>query len=239
MNSGILVAASNSALGTGPVTVATNGNGGLALDTGVTLTNPMTYTSGNLVGDGTFNPSNLATISIGSGNAVAGGLPFGHNSVVAGTLSFGGSLAFNSGGEYYWTIQDNGRIDGVSHIDVAGNLQVNSIPTAPFTIFVQSYDSSGNSGGMASNLSLSTPTSWAILTAGSISGFSASDFTIVSTSFEGGGFSSSHFSLTQSGNQLMLNFTPVPEPSTWALLGSGIAAVALVGLRRRRIPAGA
>jgi hypothetical protein len=91
---------------------------------------------------------------------------------------------------------------------------------------------------MASNLSLSTPTSWAILTAGTITGFSASDFTIVSTSFEGGGFSSSHFTLTQSGNQLMLNFTPVPEPSTWALLGIGVGAVALAGLRRRRVPAG-
>ncbi|HEY5080076.1 MAG TPA: PEP-CTERM sorting domain-containing protein [Opitutaceae bacterium] len=35
-----------------------------------------------------------------------------------------------------------------------------------------------------------------------------------------------------------MNFTPVPEPSTWALLGSGLAAVALFGLRRRRSPAG-
>jgi hypothetical protein len=236
--SGVLVAGNNNALGTGTVTVNTNGFGALALDTGVTLTNPMTYTAGNLVGDGTFNPSNFSTIPIpiGTGDAVAGGLPFNNNGIVAGTLTFGANLAFNNGGEYYWILQDNGRSDGVSHIDVTGNLVVNAT-AGGFTIKVASYNSSGIAGGLASNFSIYSPMSWAIVTTttGSIMNFSAADFTIDSSAFEGGGIPSSNFSLTQSGNQLMLNFTPVPEPSTWALLAIGVTGVSLAGLRRRRL----
>jgi autotransporter-associated beta strand protein len=233
---GVLVAANNNALGTGTVTVATNVHGALALDTGVTLTNPMTYTSGNLIGDGTFAPSNLSTITIGSGDGVAGGLPFASNGIVAGTLTFGGNLAFNNGGIYLWTLQDNGRVDGVSHIDVTGNLVVNAT-AGGFTLKVQSYDASGNAGGMASNFSIYAPYTWTILTTtGTISNFLQSDFTIDSSNFEGGGISASHFLLTENGanNQLMLSFTPVPEPSTWALLGIGAVGVAFAGVRRRR-----
>jgi PEP-CTERM motif len=234
INGGVLVAANNNALGTGPVTVATNGHGALALDSGVTLTNSMTYTSGNLAGDGTFAPSNLSTITIGTGDAVAAGLPFVAGNLVAGTLTFGGNLAFNNGGTDLWTIQDNGRTDGVSHIDVTGNLVINA-SAGGFTVTVQSYDSSGTVGGMASNFSIYSPFSWAIVTTtGSIMNFNASDFTIVSSTFEGGIIPNTNFSLTQSGNQLMLNFTPVPEPSTWALLGAGLGFLGFVTIRTRR-----
>jgi hypothetical protein len=33
---------------------------------------------------------------------------------------------------------------------------------------------------------------------------------------------------------LFLNFTPVPEPSTWALLIAGLGAIGFVSLRRHR-----
>jgi hypothetical protein len=196
----------------------------------------MTYTSGNLVGDGTLNPPNIATFNIGSGDGVAGGLPFASNGIVTGTLTFGGNLAFNNGGIYLWTLQDNGRVDGKSQIDVAGNLTINATGGG-FILKVQSYDSSGTIGGLASNFSIYSPATWTILSAGSITNFAASDFTIDSSNFEGGGISNTNFSLTQSGGQIMLNFTPVPEPSTWALLGTGVAAVAIFGVRRRRAAA--
>jgi hypothetical protein len=42
------------------------------------------------------------------------------------------------------------------------------------------------------------------------------------------------FNVTQVGNDLDLNFTPVPEPSTWALMGSDLCALGGAIRRRRR-----
>jgi autotransporter-associated beta strand protein len=239
VDGGVLAAASNTALGTGPVTLdATSGHGALALDSGVTLTNPLTLTAGFLVGDGTFNPSSLGlagTITIGPNQGVAGGLPFGNNDIIPGTLNFAGNLAFNTGGAYYWTLQDDSRTDGMSSISVAGNLTINAT-AGGFTIYAVTFDAGGNKGNPPGSFSLYSPASWTILTTGgTIQNFSASDFTINSTNFDGG-VAASHFSLSVNGsdNQLILNFTPVPEPSTWALLatGLGLISVAMIGRRR-------
>jgi hypothetical protein len=40
------------------------------------------------------------------------------------------------------------------------------------------------------------------------------------------------FSLNEIGNNLILDFTPVPEPSAWALLGLGVLALIPVIVRR-------
>jgi hypothetical protein len=40
------------------------------------------------------------------------------------------------------------------------------------------------------------------------------------------------FLLTSSGNNIVLDFTPVPEPSTWALMAAGVAALGFSGWRR-------
>jgi hypothetical protein len=163
-------------------------------------------------------------------------LPFSNNGVISGKLSFAGNLAFNNGGIYYWTLQDTSRSDGISQIDVAGNLSLGGLTAGGFTIEAVTYDANGNKGNAASNLNIFAPTSWTILTAASISSFSAADFIIDPTKFDiGNGITASNFFLTQSGNQLVLNFTPVPEPSTWALLGIGVAGVGLLAIRRRRV----
>ena len=42
------------------------------------------------------------------------------------------------------------------------------------------------------------------------------------------------FSVFQSGGDLMLEFNPVPEPSTWLLLAGGLGIVGFGVVRRRR-----
>jgi len=43
------------------------------------------------------------------------------------------------------------------------------------------------------------------------------------------------FSLTNGGNDIVLNFTPVPEPETWALMLGGSAAVFIPWIRNRSL----
>jgi fibronectin-binding autotransporter adhesin len=104
-----------------------------------------------------------------------------------------------------------------------------------FTISLESINPGTGLPGLA-NFSSSGTYQWTLLSATSISGFNASDFTINTSSFSNG-LGIGGFNLTSNGTDIFLNFTPVPEPSTWALLGTGVAAMALAALRRRRLRA--
>ncbi|MDQ8160166.1 MAG: PEP-CTERM sorting domain-containing protein, partial [Gemmatimonadota bacterium] len=63
---------------------------------------------------------------------------------------------------------------------------------------------------------------WTFLTAtGGISGFAADQFVINSGNFANPVYGS--FAVVQQGNSLALSYTPVPEPSTWVLVMTGLA----------------
>jgi autotransporter-associated beta strand protein len=235
---GLLVMGNSQAAGSGGLTVATTPAGALVLNSGVTYSGPLTFTSGNLAGYGTFDPDAAGlsgTVTIGPNQGVVPGFPSGNNVVVTGTLSFAGNMDFNNGGTFLWSLQDNSRADGMSQLSVAGNLDINAT-AGGFTLELFSFDASGTQNN-AANFNVFAPYSWVIATTGgTIQNFNAADFVISTTSFENGLIPASHFALAVNGadNQLILNFTPVPEPSTYVLVAVGLGILGLATFRRCR-----
>jgi hypothetical protein len=156
------------------------------------------------------------------------------SNTAVGTLSFGTGLTLASGGSYLWELGDATGVAGIGwdEILVAGTLTITSTPGAPYTLTILSASSDSLYSGpfVFQN---TQPYSWTIASAtGGIAGFDPSVVAIDAAPFSGllGG---GRLSLTQSGNDLVLNFTPVPEPSTCALLGLGFGVV-MVNFRRRQ-----
>jgi len=234
VSAGTLVANSSAALGTGPITVASGAQ--LGVGAGATLTQPITL-SGNstLSGSGTFSPA--ADLTFSSGDTVMPG--FANNYQYVATLSFGNNVIFGTSGAYQFDIENAAGSAGVDYstINIGGTLTVSSTLGQPFAINV--YSISPGTGGLGpANFSSMVPYSWTILTAtGGINGFSPSLFTINSGSFQpslGGG----SLTLAQVGDTLTLDFTPVPEPSTWVLLLGGVGTLWATARRRRARTAG-
>jgi autotransporter-associated beta strand protein len=229
VNGGTLTANGSQAFGPGGVSVV----GGATVATGpdVTITNALSLASGSTVGgSGTFDPT--------GGVVIAGGVavrPFnGDTQSDVGTLSFGSTLTFGAGGIYDFAVETASGTAGsdYSTINVAGAFTVTAT-SGSFTLNVASLDPSTLQAGQA-NFNALLPYTWTILTAGSITSFSAADFTINTSAFQNstaGGV----FSLVQAGNSIDLDFTPVPEPSTWALITLGACLVGLEVRRRVRV----
>ena len=231
LNNAVFALGSNAAAGTGAVTVNAP-SGGLVLDSGVTFTNPLTFTAGTLGGWGTFNAGSL---TFGTGRAVSPGISAfigSHSGASIGTLTIANNVTFANGGTYVWGLQDITRPDGLSLLAISGNLDITAT-AGGFNLKIVTFDATNALGN--ANFTLGTPYSIPILTfTGTITGFNPSAFTIDASSFQSGMLSPTVFTLSQSGNSIYLNFTPVPEPSTFALLGLGLSALVLPRFRRRR-----
>jgi fibronectin-binding autotransporter adhesin len=223
---GTLIAGSSNALGMGNVSVEAGAQ--LGVDSGVVLSNPVTLAGGaTLSGRGTFNPPGGVTLS--GGTAVSPGLAI--SSEYISTLSFGSNLTFGTGGIYSVNVANAGGTRGIDYstISVTGTLNITAAPDS-FTIAINSITPGGGPG--PANFNPMQPYSWTILTAGSIPSFNSADFMINAGNFQnplGGG----SFALGQSGNMITLDFTPIPEPSTWVLMLTGLAAGG-AGLWRRK-----
>jgi autotransporter-associated beta strand protein len=225
IDQGTLAVGNNSALGTGPVLF----NGGrLSVESGIVLSNPIDLTNGAVLGGNGIIGSH---INVGPGVILSPG-----NS--PGTLTFEAGLTYASGGSYDWQIESVAGTPGQSTswdlVAVTGvdPLAITATPGSQFTIKIFSLNSAGNPG-LVSDFNSGNSYSWTIASAtstGGITGFNASDFSIDISDFQnslnGGGLF-----LTSDGTNLMMNFTPVPEPSTYVLMAAGL--VVLLWQRRR------
>jgi fibronectin-binding autotransporter adhesin len=229
--SGRLIAGAPGALGTGGVTV--DGGAGLEVSNPTVITNAITLAPGATVsGEGTFSPPAGLSIA-GSGTTISPGSD-GIFYYFVDTLSVGTSLSFGSGGQYTFDVQDASGTAGSGYdtVNVAGSLTIGG---SPFTIFLRSVTPTGFGYlGAAASFNPTMSYSWTLVNAtGGISMFNAADFSVNTSAFQNS-LAGGSFMVGESGNLLTLNFTPVPEPSTWALMAPGFAAVLLAGVRRSR-----
>jgi len=188
---------------------------------------------------GGYNLSGTQTLS-GTGT-VTGAM------TVSGTLSPGnspgimptGNQTWLDDGDYNFQILDaaGSAGSGFDQIQITGTLSLASLTAGGFAINLWSLSSTGpDVNGNALNFNNTINQSWTILTtSGGISGFEATDFLVnVGANNGTGGFSNAlgggSFSIDATSNNLVLNYTAVPEPGA-ALIGSlGLLAL----LRRRR-----
>jgi hypothetical protein len=182
----------------------------------------------SLSGFGTFSPT--GGVTIGSGVAVSPGSPAANQYV--GELTFN-SLTLGQGGQASFDLVNASGVAGTGYdtITVTGTANVTATSGNPFQINFQSINPGTGTPGLAT-FNMSQTYQWTLLAAASLTGFSTADFTLNTVPFAnslGGGT----FSLSSNATSIFLNFTPVPEPSTWALLGSGVAVVAAASWRRR------
>lgn len=194
--------------------------------------------------DGTISCDSFTVVSWGgeiSGNGSVGDLLIDEGGVISPGNSTGTLTAENvwweSGGAYVWEINDatgtSGGDAGWDWLNINGGLSLIGIDGEyPFLITVRSLD--GDTEGDAANFDPLQSYSWIIATAQcGIIGFSPERFVI-----EASGFSNApdwrRFSITSDGANLILNYSPVPEPATWGvMIALGLLGVA--ALRRRRL----
>ena len=178
----------------------------------------LTFTN-SATGNYTKSAAGITTFSVSFANA-------GTLDLRAGTMNFAQGLALQSTSKIDFSLAGNTRGITFGAVDVAGSLALDGLLGFSF------------SGGEESRLTGTDTFALLNLTSGTLSGA----FTNVANggrlvALDGLGSFQVNYGATSlfAANSVVLsNFlVPVPEPSTWALLGTGLLAVALT-LRRRR-----
>jgi len=236
------IASNNAAFGTGPVNLGTGSV--VATNLGVTLTNPIVFgesSSAGLAGFGTFSPG--GTLDFANGNGVDPGRALisagsgGSYLPVPGALTIGGgtSVTFDVEGTYVFAMSDatGAAGSGYGTLNMPGEtLTISATSMDPFVIVMLSFDPATAMAGMAQNFNSSTGYTWTLVSAGNIVGFTAGAFVVDFAGFQNS-IGTGGFSVSQVGNDLELNFSPVPEPSTWLMMAGGLATLGAACRRRR------
>jgi autotransporter-associated beta strand protein len=170
---------------------------------------PITFTQGTISGAGSIG----VAVSVGANALLSPG------NAGPGTQAFTAGVTLNNGGIYNWEVKswsatptagtdfDQLQISG-SNLDIS-SLSTGAFPANTFKIAIAGLNAS-NAIGAVSGFNSGIARSWTIATATGISGtFNANAFTLDTASFAANNpLAGGTFSLTTSGSNLLLSFTP-------------------------------
>lgn len=187
-----------------------------------------------LKGNGTV----IGAMTIGNGMTLSPGQS-------PGTMTFDTTHTWAGGGTYLWEVDKiavgsqaslKGTDVGYDFTQINGALDITSTSGSKFKIDITGLVHPGHSTGIVDGWNNTQPYTWVIASAtGGIAGFSADKFDLLSTHFAGANsLGGGSFSISQDGNNVNLNFSPVPEPGTLVLLGCGLLALLAYAWRHRR-----
>lgn len=222
--------------GSGALTISSNANafsGGVVINAGKLL---VTNSAGSATGSGAVNVNNGA--AFGGTGLISGALIINGGGSVSpgsspGQLQVGNGTTFASGGHYVFEINNTAGAPGTNWdlLSISGGLTISATVSTPFVLDLVSLNA-GNTNGLLANFDPTLAYSWKFVTTTTgITGFSAGAFQYNASNFSNS-LDIGHFYVSQAGNDLYLNFTPVPEPTTWVLLSLGLSSV-LLSLRRK------
>lgn len=220
----LLLFGASAKLGSGVVTVS---NGTLGLLSGASIGNTTAINSGGKIsGTGT-----ISTLTVNNGGKIAPGDPGGTS---IGTLTFS-DLTLAGGSTYEWHLQNpSGTVgSGWDSITISSptTLTFTADANTKFNLKLISL-TSGGTAGTATGFTQQTY-NWEIASSATIVGFSSGIVAIDSSDFSTNLGTGGTFALATQGTSLMLSFTPVPEPSTYVLMATGLSALAGAAWRRR------
>ena len=231
----------------GTIALTKTGAATLTLGGTNTYTGATTVTAGTLLVNG--STASGSTVTVGTGATLGGIGTIGGATTIesgathtagtttgAGTQTFGSDLTINSGSTITWNLISGSVASGTAGsdwdlFDVDGTLA--------FEAGSKTFDIQDTSAfDFASLAAMATHDFLVWENASAPTGFDSMDFSIL---YNGGasGPAGGSFALKQDGNNIALSFTAIPEPSTYALMGLGLAAFGWVTRRRRRKQASA
>ena len=205
------------------------------------LSNPVVVTGGRLAGTGTY----FSPVTLGAGAVIAPGFDDAHGRIGHLTISH---LTAGPDSVYEFDLagadpEDYSARDFLS-ISTDSTLEITATSTDPWVIRPVTLNSSGVNG-ILGGIAPGATYAWSIAYFQGLSGLALDldqkplNVVLDLSAFQPGiaGTTWLHFSTTTIGENtsgtLSLNFTAVPEPSTYALLLLGTGAVVLAARRRR------
>jgi autotransporter-associated beta strand protein len=200
-------------------------NGGTFKNNGANYTGTLTFTSGTLGG------TNLAGVNLTGGNAIGSGKTLSPGNS-PGDLATG-NQEWLDGGAFQFEINDAAGVEITNwdHTTITGSLDLDALSAGGFTLQLVSLDAL-NAAGLAQNFNSANSYVWEFASFDSLIGTFNSNLFAVNTSGFQNSFSGT-FSVVQiDANSLGLQYTAVPEPSTYALFGIGLGALWM--LRRKK-----